>query len=142
MKQRFVFGLGLTLGFFIGTAQTVGQMMSVDEIRKACANRVANKISDFLYGKCRCDYAYDWRFATQEDCEKAWHDICDLIQLYGQITVAEVKEIAGVKSSSFEDTKRGWVENIGMFIRPEKDGTWTIHLPEPKKLPLRGYCHA
>ena len=142
MKQRFVFGLGLTLGFFIGTAQTVGQMMSVDEIRKACANRVANKISDFLYGKCRCDYAYDWRFATQEDCEKAWHDICDLIQLYGQITVAEVKEIAGVKSSSSEDTKRGWVENIGMSIRPEKDETWTIHLPEPKRLPLRGYCHA
>ena len=142
MKQRFVFGLGLTLGFFIGTAQTVGHMMSVDEIRKACANRVANKISDFLYGKCRCDYAYDWRFATQEDCEKAWHDICDLIQLYGQITVAEVKEIAGVKSSSSEDMKRGWVENIGMFIRPEKDGTWTIHLPEPKKLMLRGYCHA
>ena len=142
MKQRFVFGLGLTLGFFIGTAQTVRQMMSVDEIRKACANRVANKISDFLYGKCRCDYAYDWRFATQEDCEKAWHDICDLIQLYGQITVAEVKEIAGVKSSSSEDTKRGWAGTIGMFIRPEKDETWTIHLPEPKRLPLRGYCHA
>ena len=142
MKQRFVFGLGLTLGFFIGVAQTVGQMMSVDEIRKACANRVANKISDFLYGKCRCDYAYDLRFATQEDCEKAWHDICDLIQLYGQITVAEVKEIAGVKSSSSEDTKRGWVENIGMSLKPEKDETWTIHLPEPKKLPLRGYCHA
>ena len=142
MKQRFVFGLGLTLGFFIGTAQTVRQMMSVDEIRKACANRVANKISDFLYGKCRCDYAYDWRFATQEDCEKAWHDICDLIQLYGQITVAEVKEIAGVKSSSSEDTKRGWTGTIGMFIRPEKDETWTIHLPEPKRLPLRGYCHA
>ena len=138
MKQRFVFGLGLTLGFFIGVAQTVGQMMSVDEIRKACANRVANKISDFLYGKCCCDYAYDWRFATQEDCEKAWHDICDLIQLYGQITVAEVKEIAGVKSSSSEDTKRGWVENIGMFIRPEKDETWTIHLPEPKRLSKRG----
>lgn len=142
MKQRFVFGLGLTLGFFIGAAQTVGQMMSVDEIRKACANRVANKISDFLYGKCRCDYAYDCRFATQEDCEKAWHDICDLIQLYGQITVAEVKEIAGVKSSSSEDTKRGWAGTIGMFIRPEKDETWTIHLPEPKRLPLRGYCHA
>lgn len=142
MKQRFVFGLGLTLGFFIGAAQTVRQMMSVDEIRKACANRVANKISDFLYGKCRCDYAYDWRFATQEDCEKAWHDICDLIQLYGQITVAEVKEIAGVKSSSSEDTKRGWAGTVGMFIRPEKDETWTIHLPEPKRLPLRGYCHA
>ena len=142
MKQRFVFGLGLTLGFCIGATHAIEKMMSVDEIRKACVNRVANKISDFLYGKCRCDYASDWRFATQEDCEKAWHDICDLIQLYGRITVAEVKEIAGVKSSSSEDTKRGWVENIGMFIRPEKDGTWTIHLPEPKRLPLRGYCHA
>ena len=142
MKQRFVFGLGLTLGFFIGAAQTVGHMMSVDEIRKACANRVANKISDFLYGKCHCDYAYDLRFVTQEDCEKAWHDICDLIQLYGQITVAEVKEIAGVKSKFSEDTKRGWVENIGMSLRPEKDETWTIHLPEHKRLPLRGYCHA
>lgn len=139
MKQRFVFGLGLTLGFFIGTAQTVRQMISVDEIRKACANRVANKISDFLYGKCRCDYAYDWRFVTQEDCEKAWHDICDLIQLYGQITVAEVKEIAGVKSSSSEDTKRGWVGTFGMNLKPEKDETWTIHLPEPKRLPKRRY---
>ena len=139
MKQRFVFGLGLTLGFFIGAAQTVGHMMSVDEIRKACANRVANKISDFLYGKCRCDYAYDLRFATQEDCEKAWHDICEIIQLYGQITIAEMKEIAGVKSSSYEDTKRGWTGTIGMYIIPEKDGAWTIHMPEPKRLGTRRY---
>lgn len=116
--------------------------MSVDEIRKACANRVANKISDFLYGKCRCDYAYDLRFVTQKDCENAWHDICEIIQLYGQITVAEVKKIAGVKSSSYEDTKRGWAGNLGMSLKPEKDETWTIHLPEPKRLPLRGYCHA
>ena len=142
MKNRFVFSLGLTLGFVIGATHAVEKMMSVDEIRKACANRVANKISHFLYGKSYCSYSYDWSFTTQEDCEKAWHAICDLIQLYGQITVAEVKEIAGVKSNSSEDTKRGWVENIGMFIRPEKDGTWTIHLPEPKRLPLRGYCHA
>ena len=142
MKQRFVFGLGLTLGFFIGAAQTVGQMMSVDEIRKTCANRVANKISNFLYGKCRCAYAYDLRFATQQDCENAWHDICEIIQLYGQITVAEVKEIAGVKSSSYEDTKGGWVENLDMSLKSEKDETWTIHLPEPKRLPLRGCCHA
>ena len=139
MKNRFVFSLGLTLGFAIGATHTVAKMMSVDEIRKACANRVANKISDFLYGKCRCDYAYDWRFATQEDCEKAWHDICDVIQLYGLITVAEVKEIAGAKSSSYEDMKRGWVENIGMSLKPEKDGTWTIHMPEPKRLGTRRY---
>ena len=142
MKKRFVFGLGLTLGFCVGATHAVGKMMSVDEIRKACANRVANKISDFLYGKCHCAYAYDWRFATQENCEKAWQDICESIQLYGQITVAEVKEIAGVKSNSYEDTKRGWVGTLGMCLKPEKDETWTIHLPEPKRLPLRRYCHA
>ena len=68
MKKRFVFGLGLTLGFCMGAMHAVGKMMSVDEIRKVCANRVANKISDFLYGKCRCDYAYDWCFATKGDC--------------------------------------------------------------------------
>ena len=139
MKNRFVFSLGLTLGFVIGATHAVGKMMSVDEIRKACANRVANKISNFLYGKSNCRYSYDWRFATQEDCEKAWHDICDLIQLYGLITVAEVNEIAGVKSSSDEDTKRGWAGTIGMSIRPEKDGAWTIHMPEPKRLGLRRY---
>ena len=139
MKQRFVFGLGLTLGFCIGATHAIEKMMSVDEIRKACANHIANKISNFLYGKSYCSYSYDLSFATQEDYEKAWHDICDLIQLYGQITVAEVKEIAGVKSSSSEDMKRGWVENIGMSLKPEKDGTWTIHLPEPKRLPKRRY---
>ena len=139
MKQRFVFGLGLTLGFVIGATHAVEKMMSVDEIRKACANRVANKISHFLYGKSNCNYSYDWRFATQEDCEKVWHDICDVIQLYGLVTVADVKEIAGVKSSSYEDTKRGWAGTIGMSIRPEKDGTWTIHLPDPKRLSRGSY---
>lgn len=139
MKQRFVFGLGLTLGFVIGATHAVEKMMSVDEIRKACANRVANKISNFLYGKSYCSYSYDWSFTTQEDCEKAWHDICDLIQLYGLITVADVNEIAGVKESSYEDTKRGWAGTIGMSIRPEKDGTWTIHLPEPKRLSKGSY---
>ena len=139
MKNRCVCSLGLTLGFVIGATHAVEKMMSVDEIRKACANRVANKISNFLYGKSNCIYSYDWRFATQEDCEKAWHDICDLIQLYGLITVAEVNEIAGVTSSSYEDTKRGWAGTIGMSIRPEKDGTWTIHMQEPKRLGMRRY---
>ena len=139
MKNRFVFSLGLTLGFVIGATHAVEKMMSVDEIRKACANRVANKISNFLYGKCQGTYSYDWRFATQEDCEKAWHDICETIQLYGQITVAEVREIAGVKSSSYEDMKRGWVETFGMSLKPEKDEIWTIHLPAPKRLPKRRY---
>ena len=139
MKNRFIFSLGLTLGFVIGATHAFEKMMSVDEIRKACANRVANKISNFLYGKSNCSYSYDWRFATQEDCEKAWHDICDLIQLYGLITVAEVNEIAGIKSSSYEDTKRGWAGTIGMSIRPEKDGTWTIHMQEPKRLGTRRY---
>lgn len=139
MKNRFVFSLGLTLGFVIGATHAVEKMMSVDEIRKACTNRVANKISNFLYGKYQCNYSYDLRFTTQEYCEKAWHDICDVIQLYGLVTVADVNEIAGVKSSSYEDTKRGWAGTIGMSIRPEKDGTWTIHLPEPKRLGMRRY---
>lgn len=139
MKNRFVFSLGLTLGFVIGATHAVEKMMSVDEIRKACANRVANKISNFLYGKCQGNYSYEVSFTTQEACEKAWHDICDVIQLYGLITVAEVNEIAGLKSISYEDTKRGWAGTIGMSIRPEKDGTWTIHLPETKRLPRGSY---
>ena len=139
MKNRFVFSLGLTLGFVIGATHAVEKMMSVDEIRKACANRVANKISNFLYGKSSCSYSYDLSFATQEDCERAWHDIFDVIQLYGLVTIADAKEIAGVKSSSYDDTKRGWSGTIGMSIRPEKDGTWTIHLPEPKRLVIRRY---
>lgn len=139
MRKRFVFGLGLTLGFCVGATHAVGKMMSVNEIRKACANRVANKVSDFLYGKNRCAYSYDWSFATQGDCENAWHDICEIIQLYGLVTVADVKEIIGSKSSSYDDTKRGWTGTIGMYLKPEKDGTWMIHLPEPKRLTIRSY---
>ena len=139
MKKRFVFGLGLTLGFCVGAMQAVGKMMSVDEIRKACANRVANKISDFLYGKCRCDCAYDLCFATKGDCVNAWHDICEIIQNYGQVTVADVKEIIGLESVSYDDVKRGWTSlTKGMYLK-EKDGTWTIHMPEPKRLGTRRY---
>ncbi len=134
MRKRFVFGLGLTLGFCIGATHAVGKMMSVDEIRETCANRVANKISDFLYGKSYYTHSYDWSFAAQGDCENAWHDICEIVQLYGLVTVADVKEIVGSKSSSYEDTKRGWTGTIGMYLKPQKDGTRTIHLPEPKRL--------
>ena len=142
MRKRFVFGLGLTLGFCIGVTHAVGKMMSVDEIRKACANRVANKISDCLFGKSHCTYSYDWCFATKGDCVNAWHDICEIIQLYGQITVAEVKEIIGSESASYDDVKRGWTSlTKGMYLK-EKDGTWAIHLPEPKRLPKRRYYHA
>ncbi len=134
MNKRFVFGLGLTLGFCVGATHAVGKMMSVDEIRKACANRVGDRISDFLYGKNCCVYSYNWSFGAQGDCENAWHDICELIQLYGLVTVADVKEIVGSKSHSYDDAKRGWTGTIGMYLKPEKDGTWTIHLPEPKRL--------
>lgn len=134
MNKRFVFGLGLTLGFCVGATHAVVKMMSVDEIRKACANRVGDRISDFLYGKNCCVYSYNWSFGAQGDCENAWHDICELIQLYGLVTVADVKEIVGSKSHSYDDAKRGWTGTIGMYLKPEKDGTWTIHLPEPKRL--------
>lgn len=134
MNKRFVFGLGLTLGFCVGATHAVWKMMSVDEIRKACANRVGDRISDFLYGKNCCVYSYNWSFGAQGDCENAWHDICELIQLYGLVTVADVKEIVGSKSHSYDDAKRGWTGTIGMYLKPEKDGTWTIHLPEPKRL--------
>lgn len=134
MNKRFVFDLGLTLGFCVGATHAVGKMMSVDEIRKACANRVGDRISDFLYGKNCCVYSYNWSFGAQGDCENAWHDICELIQLYGLVTVADVKEIVGSKSHSYDDAKRGWTGTIGMYLKPEKDGTWTIHLPEPKRL--------
>lgn len=139
MGKRFVFGLGLTLGFCIGATHTIGKMMSVEEIRKACANRVANKISDYLFGKNHCTYSFDWCFATRGDCVNAWHDICEVIQNYGQVTVADVKDIVGSKSSSYDDIKRGWTGTIGMYPKPNKDGTWTIHLPEPKRLTIRGY---
>ena len=134
MKKRFVFGLGLTLGFCVGATHAVGKMMSDDEIRKVYADRVANKISDFLYGKRSRAYSYDLCFATQRDCENAWHDICEIIQLYGQVTVADVKEIIGLEPCSYDDVKRGWIGTIGMHLKPKKDGTWMIHLPEPKRL--------
>lgn len=134
MKKRFVFGLGLTLGFCVGATHAIGKMMSVDEVRKAYADRAANRISDFLYGKSSCTYAYDFSFNTQGACESAWHDICEIIQLYGLVTVADVKEIVGLQPSSYKDAKRGWAGTLGMYLKPEKDGTWTIRMPEPKRL--------
>ena len=139
MRKRVAFGIGLTLGFCAGATHAISKMMSIDEIRKACTNHVVNKISDYPFRKSYCTYSYDWSFATQGDCENAWHDICEIIKLYGLVTVADVKEIVGSKSNSYEDTKRGWFGTIGMYLKPEEDGTWTIHLPEPKRLTIRSY---
>lgn len=134
MKNRFVFGLGLALGFVIGGVNTAGKLLSVDEIRKACADRAAKKISDFLYGKDYVSIDYDLSFATQADCENAWNDICELIRVYGMMRVSDMLELTGMPSTSYYDTKTGWTSMIGMYLKPEKDGTWTIHLPKPVRL--------
>lgn len=134
MKNRFVFGLGLALGFVIGGVNTASKLLSVDEIRKAYADRAAKRISDFLYGKDYVSIDYDLSFATQADCENAWNDICELIRVYGMMRVSDMLELTGMPSTSYYDTKTGWTSMIGMYLKPEKDGTWTIHLPKPVRL--------
>ena len=71
-------------------------------------------------------------FETRGDAERVLFDLADLIKDYGQATVRDFYDFAGIRSEH-TDENYGWVDMRGVIVRPTRNG-YVIDLPRTKVL--------
>ena len=69
---------------------------------------------------------------SREEAEEVLTQLRDILEKYGQVTVADYKELVGV-SGSYIENKRGWTDLSNAQIDQTFNG-WTVVLPGPKDL--------
>ena len=68
-------------------------------------------------------------FETRSQAEEVLSNMSDLIVDYGEVNIADLKDLAGI-TSDFTDNKYGWVDLRGAKVVMVKDG-YIIDLPRP-----------
>lgn len=81
------------------------------------------------------------RFPTRMYAEEILEQLYDLIDEFGNATVADLKELCGVKTSKFSDTKWGWSSKGGKFyVKPigiglfKRRKVYALVTPNPQRL--------
>ena len=75
----------------------------------------------------------DILFDRPKDADDVLSDLCDLLEDYGQVSVADYFELAGVDGATWVHTKWGW-EDLGRPYCTHTRGGYAIVLPKPIEL--------
>lgn len=72
---------------------------------------------------------------TREDCEDAIIGMEEMISVYGQASIADLKDICGMVGST-TDSRYGWTNFSGSSYIRQKDGRYWLRTPRPQPLQL------
>lgn len=86
-----------------------------DRREQSYRNRASHNFDDIVFG-------------SRREAEDVLHNLVDLTVDYGQATVADFYEMAGI-TSNFTDDRYGWTDLGGTCVRPVRDG-YIINLPK------------
>ena len=96
-----------------------------------------NKVSyEDYYSKCRetCDFGVNQvHFASQKEAANVFNSLCDILDQYGSVTVADFYDETGLKVPCDSDTRYGWKDIDDAYVVKVRSG-WSISLPDPIKL--------
>lgn len=101
--------------------------------RKARDNRPSARV-----GGRRSDYLDEYPiFESRADAEETITLMCEVIERYGQVTVAELNERTGI-TGQFTDNYWGW-DDLEQFtsqvsVKRSRDGGYMLVLPQPVNL--------
>lgn len=71
----------------------------------------------------------DIQIPTQDMAEKALAQMRDILQGYGRLTMLDFFETLGVKGNGYTDQSWGWVDLMGVSIKPHYAGGYYIDMP-------------
>jgi len=71
----------------------------------------------------------DIQIPTEEMARRALTQLQDIIQSYGRLTMLDFFETLGVKGNGYTDQSWGWVDLMGVTIKPHYAGGYYIDMP-------------
>lgn len=71
----------------------------------------------------------DIQIPTQDLAERALSQMTDIIQSYGRLTMLDFYETLGVHGNGYTDQNYGWVDLLGVSIKPHYAGGYCIDMP-------------
>lgn len=156
MKKLVVFGTfvaGVTVGFTTCGALVINKILKSERHRIGLAKVITEKVDTLLYDKepfgsyrspkYNVEYVsyrnfhsnrYDehFIFETREEADGIFNNIVELINEHGSVTVADVCDLCGQTSTSF-DSQRGWKSTKDMKVIITRHG-YELYLPKPVEL--------
>ena len=141
MKQ-IAKGFGLCTVGFIGGVGVISYgvskyMLTHDRMRASLMEKILTtlgitKTTQQTTG-CRNHKEYhEVIFATEEDAKKAHEAMLNLVNKYGNITVADLLDLVGIIPCLYSDHKYGWDDLSGSYIKKQDDG-YSIVIPSLAK---------
>jgi hypothetical protein len=73
------------------------------------------------------------RFSTRHEAEDVLTRLSDLINVYQQVSVADLYDLIGVKTANFSDSRWGWENITAAHVTRARSG-YSLELPLPKSL--------
>lgn len=142
MKMKNVaknFGLCI-VGFIGGVGMTsygvVKYLLTHDQMRAALMEEILATLgtTKTTQQTTRCrnhKECYEVIFATEEDAEKTHEAMINLVNKYGNVTLADLSDLVGT-SCLYSDHKYGWDDLSGSYIKKRDDG-YSIVIPSLAK---------
>lgn len=156
IKCALIFTGGVAVGIGVCGASLISYALSDEDIRDGIKTKISKKVDKALYGdrsyrnpyypyskvsyknyydtykKDDDSYNFDSSsilFASRKDAEEVKEKMEDIIYKYGYVTVADIRDIAELKSS-YIDSKYGWLSLKDAKIVITRKGCY-ISLPNP-----------
>ena len=136
VKGAMVFVGGMIGGFVLWGTITINAALKSDDFSEFITRKISDKISKWLWGessehgtdvkpaKNRCT---DIIYESLGSANEVLHNMMDIIDKYGYVTVADMLDLSG-KPCSYIDNRYGWVDLRAASIVSTRDG-YIIDLP-------------
>ena len=149
-KKVGIFVGGAAFGVMVGAGMTVGAMIKSATIRKGVTDALAKAFIDYLYDDTvkrqrRVSYQPyrpyhidrfksidEFIFNTRGEAEDAEKQASEIIDKYGELTLADLNDLCGLESA-YTDTRYGWTCITGAQIHRVREG-YKLVMPKAEKL--------
>lgn len=73
-------------------------------------------------------------FESRDEAEQVLDTMLEIIDKYGDITIEDYYDLAGVTSNNYTNRYFGWIDLRGAYVTRERGGGYSIKLPRPQDL--------
>ena len=135
MKNIFKYALVFMGGVTVGVGICVVKMFSYavnkgylkDIIKKAVSNKLNDKFPKPSYRYFI--YVENITFESRDDVEQVCNDALDILEKYGELSVAELHHISGNTDVNYINTKYGWTSLNNFEILRTRKG-YELRVPK------------